>query len=812
MVRLARLALVLVATLTTSVSAQEIVVTTDLDEFGENMDACSLREAVQAANTSADFGGCTWPGADVTIRLEADRYRFERDGEGEDDNEVGDLDIYVPLRIAGSQMGETTINGRFFDRVLHIHGVDVTLEDVRIRHGRLRQDASGLDGGHGGGILATDADLTLRSVVFTENRAGDGDKGSPGGRGGDGGGLYLTGGSVEMDDVKFFSNRAGDGGLEEDDDGIDTTGGDGGHGGAAYIVGDLSLTTGLLEDNRAGDGGEGGNDLGDTSGGDAGDGGAFWVQGDVTIASAIFRRHRAGDGGSEAASSDNGGGGGDGGHGGTLYVHGDLSMTDVEIVDSRSGRGGDGYSPSAGSFSGPGGHGGAVWAQGGRFDLARGLLRDNQTSTGGTGQPGGSGGALYLDLSGEATLTEVRLDSNRTASGADERWDEEGAGRGGSGGAVWIQAAALRITTSSILDNATGSGGNADESPARGGAGGGVFFRGDSLFVVRSTFARNATGAGGNILSFGEGAIGGDGGGLYASDGFDPSLVTIESSTFSGNTTGAGGSGDFPGDGRGGYGGAISAYAPIEIRNSTLVSNSIARLNADSPESLGGGLYSDADVLMTNTIIAGNESDGEPSDCSGTVVGLALLTSDGTGCPTAGAVLIAPEAVFTDVLAPLADNGGPTPTHALLAGSLATDAGSCADASTDQRGLPRPVDTPGASNADDACDIGAVENQDGEVVVASGEAPEEGAPLALTVGPNPASGATTLTLSVPAATEATVELFDARGRRVRTLHAGPVSAEGLALRLDTSALPAGVYLLRASTPEAASGARLTVVR
>ena len=122
-----------------------------------------------------------------------------------------------------------------------------------------------------------------------------------------------------------------------------------------------------------------------------------------------------------------------------------------------------------------------------------------------------------------------------------------------------------------------------------------------------------------------------------------------------------------------------------------------------------------------------------------------------------------------------------------------------------RRKIPRPVDNPGASNADDACDIGAVENQDGEVVVASGEAPDERAPMALSVGPNPASGAATLTLSVPAATEATVELFDARGRRVRTLHAGPVSAEGLALRLDTSALPAGVYLVRASTPEAASG-------
>jgi hypothetical protein len=53
-------------------------------------------------------------------------------------------------------------------------------------------------------------------------------------------------------------------------------------------------------------------------------------------------------------------------------------------------------------------------------------------------------------------------------------------------------------------------------------------------------------------------------------------------------------------------------------------------------------------------------------------------------------------------LGPLANNGGPTRTHALLADSPAIDAGNCAFAeSYDQRGRPRPI---GAS-----CDIGAFE-------------------------------------------------------------------------------------------------------
>ena len=54
------------------------------------------------------------------------------------------------------------------------------------------------------------------------------------------------------------------------------------------------------------------------------------------------------------------------------------------------------------------------------------------------------------------------------------------------------------------------------------------------------------------------------------------------------------------------------------------------------------------------------------------------------------------------MLGPLQDNGGPTQTMLLLAGSSALEAGynpTCA--STDQRGVPRPQNT--------NCDVGAVE-------------------------------------------------------------------------------------------------------
>ncbi|MEL6770689.1 MAG: T9SS type A sorting domain-containing protein, partial [Bacteroidota bacterium] len=81
----------------------------------------------------------------------------------------------------------------------------------------------------------------------------------------------------------------------------------------------------------------------------------------------------------------------------------------------------------------------------------------------------------------------------------------------------------------------------------------------------------------------------------------------------------------------------------------------------------------------------------------------------------------------------------------------------------------------------------------------------------LSVYPNPTSRTATIALSVGPATEARVVVYDVLGRAVALVHDGAAS-DRLRLALDTAALPAGVYVVRAETDDTVLTRRLTVVR
>jgi CSLREA domain-containing protein len=111
--------------------------------------------------------------------------------------------------------------------------------------------------------------------------------------------------------------------------------------------------------------------------------------------------------------------------------------------------------------------------------------------------------------------------------------------------------------------------------------------------------------------------------------------------------------------------------------------------------------------------------------CSGTITSQGHnLIANTTGCTITGDTTgsITDQSALLDVLD---DNGGPTPTHALLDGSPAIEAGSNTNCpATDQRGVSRPL---GAF-----CDIGAYEDEnptqsDGTVIVNTDDDSNDGA-------------------------------------------------------------------------------------
>ena len=172
--------------------------------------------------------------------------------------------------------------------------------------------------------------------------------------------------------------------------------------------------------------------------------------------------------------------------------------------------------------------------------------------------------------------------------------------------------------------------------------------------------------------------FGGNGGGILNQFG---ATLTLTNSTVSGNTaiSQSGVS----------QGGGIFSNGTLTIINSTFSGNTASN---------GGGIASFGTAQLVNTIIANSLSGG---DCA-----VNFLTSLGHNVDTDNTCKLTDPNDLPDVdplLGPLADNGGLTQTHALLAGSPAIDAVPVADCTvtTDQRGVARPQ---GA-----ACDIGAFE-------------------------------------------------------------------------------------------------------
>ena len=251
-----------------------------------------------------------------------------------------------------------------------------------------------------------------------------------------------------------------------------------------------------------------------------------------------------------------------------------------------------------------------------------------------------------------------------------------------SGGAILVDTGELRVYDSSLIDNAAFIGSAKSAGMTTDAMGGAIYCHNGSVEIVRTTLSGNRSEA--------DRAWGG-------------AITTVD--------------------------------CDLTIRHSTIVANrTVSHTEAGER---GGGIDHPGfgDFTFGNSIIAGNvvEPPSGPDIPSDIDLGNQIVTSEGhnfvgtnrdsqlylmPGTPNAdGDYVGSVAAPLMPELEPLAENGGPTPTHlpSLSLTSLIVDRGSCSGELADQRGWlnldtgTRPVDSPDHADDDDGCDIGAAE-------------------------------------------------------------------------------------------------------
>lgn len=252
-------------------------------------------------------------------------------------------------------------------------------------------------------------------------------------------------------------------------------------------------------------------------------------------------------------------------------------------------------------------------------------------------------------------------------------------------------AGGILVDGSATLDHVTvadsvSEGENGDPRVVFWQGGGGIYVGDGADLVLRDSTVRGNDALGGN---------GGNGGGLHVGAG---ATALIERSTIAGNTGNVGGALRSRGDvtvvnstlsgnaSYGWHGGAIfHSDGDLRVRSSTITENTTPTWGPLAAIFVG---YGAPELVLADSIVSGNAAYACQAQDGGTVVsGGHNLVQDGS-CSPVGSDLVG----IDPMLGPLAANGGPTTTHALLAGSPAVDAAGAGSApATDQRRVARPV-------------------------------------------------------------------------------------------------------------------------
>ncbi|SDU18316.1 parallel beta-helix repeat (two copies) [Jiangella alkaliphila] len=513
--------------------------------------------------------------------------------------------------------------------------------------------------GNGAGILnAGDSIVEITDSTITQNRAAAG------------GGLYTEGGKVTVSGSTISKNQAANGG------GLYSGGQVSQHG----LRGTFTVKDSQVSENIAENGG------GLYNGGDA----------QLAVTDTTFSKNRSSDHGAAITSEgrsnltltrvtvteneSNGEGGG-------AWTHSERQQTIIDSTFTKN-KAGVPVVEDDGTLSDDVAGGGALHTDGGPLTIEGSTFDGNEATE--------EGGGLSLNNMGDVEVTDSTISGNRALDGGGvensaqkvtfQRVTVSGNRAGGAGGGIYNTSSDhFHLLDSTIRGNSGVIGGGLANAP-------------DNAIIARGTLFLNNTarlalneegvldenaGHGGGIMSFA------DGDSLY------------ENVTISGNRAATAGGGLFhDADGE------LRLVHGTVWRNSAPVGGGIGVVESDFVPEVPP--KTNAAVVLKNTIVGGSLEGG---NCDWYIrsEGGNLETGDRNTCFLAVTAETAQNPIELGVrdrrgdprLLAIADNGGPTLTHALEAGSLAIDSSAAPCTVVDQRGIDRPQNG--------RCDAGAFE-------------------------------------------------------------------------------------------------------
>jgi predicted outer membrane repeat protein len=405
------------------------------------------------------------------------------------------------------------------------------------------------------------------------------------------------------------------------------------------------------------------------------------------------------------------------------------------------------------------------------------------------------GGGLYSS-GGEPVLSDVAFDGNFADTGggmysfrSNVRLTEV-IFRGNiasAGGGMYNRSGSEQVTNALFIQNTAS------------GSGGGMFNRKGEQTVVNSAFLGNKAGSGG--------------GGMLS----DESNTTLTNVVFSSNTAGEGG-------------GIFSNLNEDDDR--LLVTN--VTLSGNTASTQGGGIYNlFGGAVIANSILWDNTATAEGDhifdrDNTSTVVhslvegGLPHGTIDGGGNLTS-------DPLFVNTAGPDGVPGTEDDDLRIQENSPAIDAGDNSALPSDSLDLDQDGDTTEVLPVDLDFHVRVYDGGSGEAVVDMGayefdappvridiEAPEIEVPGQLirwNVYPNPFREQTTLHFTLRRSSPVEVALYNAVGRRIRTLYRGTAVARQVhRVQVDGRGLPSGIYLVRLSGAGITASQAMVLIR